>query len=199
MSVLLMMLPPCPPFPPSLPVPYWPRRLFLNSLPVLLQPRRLCHKTFMPPSSSALSRLASFVGSPAAQICIGLPVCQLCPGVSTPWLHLKLLCPSLHLGPSTSWLHPGSLLPQVGSTWNHHPHGSIGLPSPSGSTLVSCRFAYTTDFWAVLCASSLQPFNSVGLLLPNGSASVLSHTGSSLVLQHPGFTSTAHHHGSALI
>lgn len=64
----------------------------------------------------------------------------------------------------------------LSSTGDCRPHGSTGLPHPSGITLVSCCSACAMDFQAFSCASSLQPFGSIWLLLPSGSALVLSRT-----------------------
>ncbi|ROL54918.1 hypothetical protein DPX16_12787 [Anabarilius grahami] len=120
---------------------------------------------------------------------------------SVPWLLLYWLPPAnqICLGSSGLQLYLGKGIPGPVS---FTPPGPVGqsaatwLPRPSSSELVSRCSAFTTNFQAFSCASSLHPFSSVRLRLPSGSALVFSPMGSASVLWHPGSTSDACRCGS---
>ncbi|XDV17194.1 hypothetical protein PO909_016574 [Leuciscus waleckii] len=78
----------------------------------------------------------------------------------------------------------------LGSTWDHRPICSNGLPRPTGSALVSHRPTIATNFRAVCYAPSLHV---------SGYTEVLTHTGITIVLWPLGSTTASHHLDSTLV
>lgn len=79
------------------------------------------------------------------------------------------ICPKLHSCSGRVWLtFTSSVLapPSLGSTLDHWPYGSTGLPCPSGSTLIRRRLTYTPlPCKPSACVPSLHPYGSVWLHL----------------------------------
>lgn len=129
-------------------------------------------------SSSALSLLAPF--SPSTYPSLPPPSSSNPPWASslsdTPWC-VDPLAPPQTSNPIT----PPRPVKQSAPPWLLAPLASprtVILTAPPGflvspaPPLVSCRSVFAMDFRAFICTLDLQPFSSVGLLLPSGFTSV---------------------------
>lgn len=152
-----------------MPVPCRPRVSFLRDLPVLCLPKELFWKYFVctvqsfspactvssQPFSSSHAGSAPHLDMPWA-VCLPVQTWSVYP-IAPPRTSVSVppLRPVDQSAPP--WL--------LGSTWDHRPYDSTGLPRPSGSALVNHHSTCTIDIRAFSCASSLHPFGSSGLRL----------------------------------